>query len=118
MFLKTPRISDHFTQVALCAPVEHARGAGGICKAGGHIASAPWGDFVGHSDAVFCCKGVYKLKHGCTFAGAEVKDTDAWQEFLKRGHMPFSEVDNVDIVAHTGAVRGVIIVAKHAQAGQ
>ena len=85
-------------------------------KAGG-IAGAAWGEAVRHRAAADALHALDHLQHRMPGGGAEVVgDAGVVQPFQRR-EVGGGEVRHVDVVADAGAVRRVVVGAKHRQFG-
>ncbi len=83
----------------------------------GQIAGAARGDLVRDGDAVDALKGLHHVQHAVSVAGAEVEDIFAAviHHIVDGGDVAAGEVDDMDIVAHAGSVRRVVVVAEDVQ---
>ena len=76
-------------------------------------------DGVGYGDSVYTLESVDHVEDAVAVAGAEVVDGEATLPLdgFEGADVPVGEVDDVDVVAHAGAVRGGVVVAEDAEAG-
>lgn len=117
VFLEVPGVAAHVVDVAGGAPAQLGLRLGGVAVAGGDVARAAWLDGVGHVQPVRLLKGVHHVEHRVAVACAQVVDGEALAllDGLQCGDVSGGEVHDVDVVAHSGAVGGVIVVAKDSQ---
>ena len=119
LLLPVPAVADHLFDAVLGFPAQLAFGFGGVAVAGGDVAGTAGLDAVGHLDTVHLDEGVDHVEDAVAVACAEVVDVEAAAALdgLEGADVAAGEIDDVDIVAHAGAVGGVIIVAEDAQLG-
>ena len=98
-------------------PAENLLCLRGVCVNGGKVARAAFADDIRNLHAVDRGEGVHHFQNAYAFAGAEVEDFAACVRFriAERGKMPFGKVHDVDVVAHAGAVGGIVGVAEDGQ---
>ena len=114
-----PAVAAHVLKRILCAPAEDARSCPGRHT---RLADRPRGarDPVRHAHVVGRLEGVHHFEYAVALAGAEVED--ALTRMLRHvgdcRDVAAREIHDVNIIAHAGAVRRIIVVAKDAQAFQ
>ena len=115
--LPVPAVAAHILKVIVRRPAEHIFALLRTAVADVDIAGAPAHDSVRHAQAVCLLKGVHHVEHAVADAGAEVKHAFAAMAFHVRngGDMAAGEIDDMDVIAHAGAVVGVVVVAENAQ---
>src|SRR3546814_5049529 len=82
------------------------------------VCSSDLRDAIGHVDAVHPLETCHHVEHRIALAGAEVPDAErrlARGDGVEGRDMAFGKIDDMDIVAHPGAVGGVVIVAEYRQ---
>lgn len=80
------------------------------------MSPAPAGsDDIRHLYVVLPLKGVHKIEHAVSGAGAEIDGLGArvLPGVVHRLDMADGQIHHVDIVPHPGAVVGIVIVAEH-----
>ena len=115
--MPAPGIDHHLLQTPLSLPAQLVTGQSRFSPALGNIAGATGLDLVGNGTATGCLERLDHLQHGIALTGAEVIGEDAGitLDAGQRFEVTDGEIHHVDIVAHPGAVRGRIVVAKDPQ---
>ena len=114
--LPAPGIPAHIHQGLLCLPAQLFCGLGRIGIAGCQIAGAAVNDLVWQIQAIGLVEGLHHIQHAVADAGAQVEYVTA--QVLHRVfhccHMALCQIHHVDLVSDTGAIGGVVVIAKHA----
>ena len=115
--LPAPAVAAHIGKRFLCLPAKDLLCLGGVCVDRGQIACAARADDVGDGNIVDLGEGVHHFQHADAAAGAEVEDLAAGVRLriADRAQMALGQIDDVDIIAHAGTVRGVVVVAEDGQ---
>ena len=117
MGLPVPGIAAHILKVVFGFPAEELST---LVRAGiysGEVACATRCNLIGDGDPVNPLKGLDHVQYTVTHTGAEIKDilTTMGLHVIDGGNVTARKVNNMDVVAHTGAVRGVVVVAENIQ---
>src|SRR5205807_10289506 len=112
-----PGVAAHLVDAELRFPAQLPRGERRIGIARGDIAGAPRQYLVGNLLSAGALECLHCLEYRVAAAGAEVHGDRAalLLEVLERGDMPEREVHDVEVIAHAGAVLGVVVAAPDAQ---
>ena len=114
MALPVPAVGAHFLNAVLGLPAELTLGLGGIAPALGDVAGAARVDDIGDLLAASLAEGVDDVQHAVAVAGAQIADEQAGLllQLFDGSNMAAGQVDNMDVVAHAGAVGGRVVIAK------
>ena len=115
--LPVPTVTAHFFNAVLGFPAEFGFGLGGVAVAGGDIAGTAGLDAIGDFHTVDFLKGGDYVQNGIAVAGTDVIDSEAALALngFQGADMGAGKVNDVDIVAHSCAIGGVVVVTKDAQ---
>ena len=99
------------------SPAEQALRQRRVGVAGGDVAGAARRDAVRHLAPAGALEGAHHLEHAVPrpVPRLTVSERGAAEQVAQRGDVAFGEVDDVDVVAHAGAVGRVVVVAEHLQ---
>ena len=115
--LPVPTVTTHFFYAVLGFPTEFSFGLGWIAVAGGDVAGTAGLDGVGDFNSVDFLKSGDYVQNGIAIAGTDVIDSEAALALdgFQGADMGAGEVNDVDIVAHSCTIGGVVVVTKDAQ---
>lgn len=114
--LPAPGIDTHGIHVSRGAPVEQFGRKSGIGVAGGNITGAARRQLVRNRATAGLFKGLDDIEHAVAGPGAEVhRKALRLVQAGQRLEMPERQIDNVNVVAHAGAIRRRVIVAPDLQ---
>ena len=117
LLLPVPGIAAHFFDAVLSFPAEFVECFLRVAIASGDVACAARLDAVRDFYVVYIFECVDNVKHGIAVARTEVVNGESAFAFdgLECGNVACGEVANVDVVANSCAIGGVIVVAEHAE---
>ena len=115
--LPVPTVTAHFFNAVLGFPTEFGFGFGWIAVAGGDVAGTAGLDGIGDFHSVDFLKGGDYVQNGIAVAGTDVIDGEATLALngFQGADMGAGEVNDVDIVAHSCTIGGVVVVTKDAE---
>ena len=92
-------------------------GPGRVGITRGHVTRPPRHDGIGNLAPAGQRVGAHHVEHAVALAGAEVDGQRALgiEQVPQRRHVALGQVADVDVVAHAGAVGGVVVVAEDLQ---
>ena len=109
--MPAPAVGAHGVEAQFGAPAKLLRGEGRVSPAGGDVPGTALNELVGNPAAGDLFEALQHLQHAVTLPGAQVagEQPGLCGEPLQGLEMATGEVDDVDVVAHAGAVhRGVV----------
>ena len=114
VLLPVPAVGAHLLDAVLSHPAQLVLGLGGVGVALRDITGAARVDDVGDLLAAGLGEGMDDIQHAVTLAGAQIADEEAAAglQLADGAHMAPGQIHNMDVVTHTGAVRGGVVVAK------
>ena len=94
--------------------------AGGVGVALCDVTCPAWCDAVGDGAPAGLFEGADHFQHAVAASGAQIDDQRSCllRQDGQGGQVALGQVDNMDVVAHAGAVHGGVVVAKDGQLGQ
>ena len=108
------RRRSHVVDAELGLPAEFTLGLGGVGVAGGDVAGATRLDRERNRVAGSLLVRLDDLKYRVSVTGAQVVGEHAGAlDLVDDGDVALGQIDNVDVVAHTGSVGRVIVVTEH-----
>ena len=110
VLLPVPAVGTHLLDAVLSHPAQLILGLGGVGVALGDVAGAARVDDVGDLLAAGLGEGVDDIQHAVALAGAQIADEQAAVrlQLLDGADMAAGQIDDVDVVAHAGAVGGIV----------
>ena len=117
--LPVPTVTYHVVDVEAGFPAQFFGGFVGVAVAGGDVAGSAGLDDIGDFDSVYTLEGMHHVEDAVAVAGAEVVDGEAADTLdgFECADVSGGKVDDMNIVAHAGAIGGGIVVAEDAQLG-
>ena len=120
--LPMPGIGAHVCEIPFSAPTEERRGFAGIGVTSCDVTGTARGDLVGDGLAASLLKGSYNLQYTVAGSSPEIdRETCGWvgplPQSLQCFEMSDGEIDDMDVVAHTGPVRSRVVIAEYVQMG-
>ena len=113
--LPVPTVTAHFFYAVLGFPTEFGFDLGRVAVAGGDVAGTAGLDGIGDFHSVDFLKGGDYVQNGIAVASTDVIDSEAALALngFQGADMGAGEINDVDIVAYSCAIGGVVIVAKN-----
>ncbi|ABA48535.1 hypothetical protein BURPS1710b_3148 [Burkholderia pseudomallei 1710b] len=117
VLLPAPVVRAHPLEVALGLPSDRLGRRGGVRVALGDVARAARDEFVRHGAPRRLLERAHDFEHAVAAARAEVDGEArvAALERVERRDVAAREIDDVDVIAHAGAVGRRVVAAEHAQ---
>ena len=114
VLLPVPAVGAHLLDAVLSHPAQLVLGLGGVGVALRDITGAARVDYIGDLLTAGLGESVDHIQHAVALASAQIADEEAAAglQLADGAHMAPSQIHNVDVVTHTGAVRGGVVVAK------
>src|ERR1700679_3032242 len=116
--LELPCIAAHGPQVLAGRPAPQLLNPAGIGDEGSDIARLAADDPVGHSEPAYLTEHGQQLQYGDTNPGSEIEGAHPglFVHVLQGQAMRLGYIHDMDVVAYTGAIDCVVVVAIHLQA--
>ena len=115
--LPVPGVTAHIHEGLFGLPAQNLCTLGRIGIAGGDVTGTAVNDLVGQLQTVGLVEGLDHIQHGIANAGAQIEHFTAlvFVNILNGCNMALSQVHHMDVIPHTGAVMGVIVIAVYTQ---
>ena len=117
LILPVPAVTAHLFYAVLGFPTEFGFGLGRVAVASGDVTGTAGLDGVGDFHSVDFLKGGDYVQNGIAVAGTDVIDGEAALALngFQGADMGAGEVNDMDIVAHSCAIGGVVVISKNSQ---
>ena len=117
ILLESIGVAAHVLEVLFGFPAEESLGFGRIGIVFRDVAGTAGSNDIRNSDVIDAGIGIDQIQDGIAMAGAEVDDLRAGVAggIIAGFDMAFCQIHNMDVIPHTGAVRGGVIIAKDGQ---
>ena len=117
--LPTPGAAAHVIDGFFCSPAQHFCSLVGLGVAAGNVSTATGHDLVRNVLAAGLGEGLDHVQDTTALAGTQVDGMPTRMVLRKfqGSQVAVYQVHNVDVVADTGAIRGVVVIPKYAEVG-
>ena len=114
--LPAPSIPTHGVEVVSGAPLEKLLSGRRIGVALRHIPRSARYDLVGNRPPAGPAEGLHHLEHRITAAGAEIHGQHPCMgvQVAQGCNVPEGQIHDMNVIAHPGAIRGLVISPKDA----
>ena len=115
--LPVPAVAAHVGERLFRFPAKDLLRLGRICVDRRQIAGAARADHVRNGNAVDRGERMHHLQNADAVASAEIEDLAAGMRFgvLDRAQMALGQINDVDVIAYAGSIRGIVVVTEDGQ---
>ena len=115
--LPVPGVAAHFIQTELSFPAQNVSALLGTCIDHTQIARAALGNLIGNSLTGNTLKSLHHVQHAVAGTSTQIEDALALVvlHIINSSNMAPGQIHNVDEVADTGTVVGIIVITEDAQ---